>query len=275
MAMEESTLFKELQKREYDLNFYEYQLYFNRKNAEKFSNVEINNNKVNTWKFAKQLSKYVLYKYLPYPLKKYSKIETASFEACKLDEEGSYFDWGNRINYDMINDNELEIVDNKYFQCLHIEGGHVPFDYDENVNQISAEEGTYKQKVQATFKIISAFINRLKENNVYDNSIIVIMADHGEGENGRQNPILYIKGFDEKHEMNISSTPVSYEDLKDAYLVLLNDGKSEDLFKGLDPNRTRRFINNLYTEERMIEYEHIGPAGDKTNYHQTGREFNR
>ena len=274
-AFEQSELFNELQSKDYDMNFYEYQLYCNRKNAEKFSNIEIYNSNIHSVKYAKQLTKYILYKYLPYPLKKYSRIETASFDACRIDKDENYFNWSDRAVFDIINDNELEIVENKYFQCLHIEGGHVPFDYDENVNKIDVEDGTYEKKLQATLKIISVFINRLKENNVYDNSVIIIMADHGEAEHGRQNPILYIKGLNERHEMNTSSVPLSYEDLQNAYLELLNEKKTEALFQNIDVNRTRRFINNLYTEERLIEYELVGNAGDKSNYKKTGREFNR
>ena len=57
---------------------------------------------------------------------------------------------------------------------MHLEGAHVPFDIDENFNPVY--DGTYEQKILATIKLIEAFINRLKENDVYDNSVIVILA---------------------------------------------------------------------------------------------------
>ena len=274
-AFDKSVLFKTLGEKGYEMNFYEYEIYATSRNIEQFANIDIYNDKIDKVNFFKQLTKYVLFKYLPYPLKQYSKIETADFNYCKIDKDGIYFDWSDENTYNIIKNNDLENVNNKYFQIWHIEGGHVPFDYDENVNKI-LEEGTYEQKLKATLKIIDSFINRLKENNTYDNSVIVVLADHGEGINTlRQNPILYIKGIDEHHEMEISDIPVAYEDLMDAYIQLLEGYKSTELFQNIDKNRVRRVLNNQYTENRMIEYEQRGKAWDNDAFIATGREFKR
>ena len=120
------------------------------------------------------------------------------------------------------------------------------------------------------------FINRLKENNVYDNSVIIILADHGEGKDTlRQNPILYIKGINEHHEMYISDIPVAYENLIDAYISLLENKNSTELFLNLDKNRPRRVLNNLYTREIMIEWYQYGKAWDNDTFKASGREFRR
>lgn len=276
-AFNDSELLKRLKNQNYQMNFYEYQMYFDTKEAVNFANVDIYSNNIDKTKLFKQLTKYVLFKYLPYSLKQHSRIETVDFDSCKIDKDNILFDWSNDIAYNTIKNNDIEIVNNKYFQFMHIEGGHVPFDYDENVNKIPEEEGTYQKKLKATLKIIDSFINRLKENNAYDNSVIIVMADHGYwASTGRQNPILYIKGIDEHHEMQVSDIAVSYEDLCDAYLQLLEGEKSESLFKNINPNRVRRFIDNSFERgEIMIEYEQKGKAWDKSATVATGREFNR
>ena len=100
--------------------------------------------------------------------------------------------------------------------------------------------------------------------------------DFGLGNHGRQNPILYIKGIDEHHEMETSDIPVSYEDLCDAYLELLNNKKSTDLFKNIDPNRIRKFIYNGFgNEDHMVEYEQRGKAWDGQAAVETGKVFDR
>ena len=100
--------------------------------------------------------------------------------------------------------------------------------------------------------------------------------DTGFGDNGRQNPILYIKGVDEHHEMMTSTKPISYEDLCGAYLELLDDKKSIDLFENIDENRIRRFIENGFeSEDHMIEYEQRGKAWDAKASIETGRKFER
>lgn len=273
-AFNNSKLFEKLTDENYNMNFYEYEIYSNNRNFEKFENIKLYSDKINSVSFFKQFTKYILYKYLPYPLKKYSKIETASFDSCKIEDDIDYFKWSNKEAYNNLINNKLELVNDKYFQFLHIEGGHVPFDYDEDVNII--ENGTYKQKLTAVLKVISTFINRLKENNAYDNSVIIILADHGEGKDTlRQNPILYIKGINEHHEMYISDIPVAYEDLIDAYISLLENKKSTELFLNLDKNRPRRVLNNLYTREIMIEWYQYGKAWDNDTFKASGREFRR
>ena len=278
MAYNNSPLIKNLKDKEYDMNFYEREILWSDRNAAVFSNIDIYNDKVDKITFGKQLTKYVLFKYLPYPLKKYSRIETADFDICRIDEEGSYFSWRDDVAYENIKNNGINVLDKNYFQFLHIEGGHVPFDYDENVSIIPEEEGTYEQKLKATLNIIDAFIKRLKKYNVYDNSVIIVMADHGYwyNNNGRQNPFLYIKGIDEHHEMYTSDIPVSYEDLIEIYKDLLEDKKSTELLSNIDKNRVRRFLYNGFNgEDHMVEYEQRGKAWDKSATVETGREFNR
>ena len=88
--------------------------------------------------------------------------------------------------------------------------------------------GSYDDKILSTITFIEKYLNRIKESGQYDNSIIIILADHGNNGYdpiGRQNPILYIKGFDELHsEMIISDKKVSYEDLNNnQYDLILLD----------------------------------------------------
>lgn len=277
-AYENSEFLNELKEKDYKMNFYEYQMNMSSKSAKDFENIDIYGSEIDKIKLFKHLTKYALFKYLPYQLKPYSRIESVDFDSCKIDKNNELFAWDNDIAYNTIKNNELKIDENKYFQFLHIEGGHVPFNNDEYVNIIPEEEGTYRKKLKATLNIIDSFINRLKENNVYDNSVIVVMADHGYwASTGRQNPILYIKGVDENHkEMITSEIPVSYEDLVGAYIQLLDGEKTDSLFKENDPNRVRRFIENAFEyEDTMTEYEVKGKAWDSSSIYATGREFKR
>ena len=106
------------------------------------------------------------------------------------------------------------------------------------------------------------------------------MSDHGyniDGRiEGRQNPILYIKGMNEHHKMNTSDKPISQEDLINIYDDLLDGKKSTELFKDIPNKRTRRYLLYAYTKENhMVEYEQTGKAWDLETLKKTGREFNR
>ncbi len=278
-AYNESAILNKLKAEGYSLNMYEPEMVWNSRKAEEIDNVKIYNDKIDSGKFYKEYTKFALYKYLPFPLKQYSDIETMDFKKCKIESEDVFYSWTNPDVYAELREKNLELNEQNYFQFVHVEGGHVPFDNDENVNVISENEGTYDQKLKATAKIINAYLQRLKDNNVYDNSVIIVMADHGYwGSNGneRQNPILYIKGIDEHHEMNVSDIPVSYEDLSEAFIQLSNGCKTEELFRNIDKDRVRKFIyNGAGIENSMREYEVRGKAWDKSAIVDNGVKYER
>lgn len=274
-AFDNSAFFAKLDEKNYNKNFYEEELVWNSKKATDFDNVQPTARVILKKALLKQEIKYLSYKYLPFPLKAFSGIDTLNFLSTRPENDNYYwFDVDFYHNLDF----PIEKIDEKYFQFVHIEGGHVPFDVDENVNIIQDDKGTYPQKLEATMKIVSAYINRLKENNAYDNSVIIIMADHGfqyDGSN-RAHPMLYIKGINEHHhKMLVSDKQVSYEDICETFVDLLSDKKSTEIFTEI-PNsgRTRRYISNPFRlEEHMEEYELNGNAWDADALKPTGKVF--
>ena len=276
-AMNSSPLIDSLIEKQYDINIYDYELRWSTNKVKNVSNVKNKNDTLEVFRYAVHQLKYVGFKYLPYNLKKLAKIENLNFELCRKERMDDAFKWDNKIEYDIIKNNDIFKINDKMFKFIHVEGGHVPFDLDENLNKI--ENGTYEQKLKATLKLIDAYMKRLKENYVYDNSVIIVMADHGynfENTDGRQNPILYIKGINEKHDMYESNKAISYLDLIDAYKDLLDNKKSEDLFENISSTRKRKYIWYEYTKENhMVEYEQSGKAWETEKLVPTGIEYNR
>lgn len=277
-SMDESSLLNSLREKKYNINLYDQELIWFTDVGKKTSNISSDKISVDIPVFARQEVKYFIYKYFPYFLKKYSYIDTMDFNnRTKYRIKNKVFEWKNNFVYEHITNNKINKIEQPYFSFIHTEGAHVPFDMDENLNPIS--NGTYYQKIGATIKTIDAFIHRLKENDVYDNSVIIVMADHGYsfiGFEGRQNPLLLIKGIDEHHDLYYSDIPISHEDLKDAYKDLIDDKKSIDLFENISKDRKRRYMWYKYLEEdHMVEYEQFGKAWNEETLKPTGKEFNR
>ncbi len=277
-ALDNSKLLESLYNNNYDVNIYDTEILYNSKNATKIKNLTLNN-KYNFRLFANQEIKYSLFKYLPFYLKKYSHIESMDFNKTKI-VENDVFDLDDIVYYENYLEKQLVKKDDKQFKFIHIEGGHVPFNLSEDVKYIKDGAGTYDQKLEGCIKIVEKYLNKLKESNVYNNSNIIIMADHGYsfiGAEGRQNPILYIKGKNEEHKkMNISDKAISYTDLNDAYTDLLNGKKANELFKDITDKRDRRYLFYIYNQEdHMIEYTQTGKAWDLNTLVKTGKEFNR
>ena len=277
-AYNNSEFFSELFKQDYNKNFYEMDITWDDPKVLEFDNVTSAGKDINTFSFIKQSLRYILFKSLPHPLKRFSRIEEIDFNVAKSAQEYSTFDWGDVNFYQNCLHQSLEKTDQNYFQFIHIEGGHTPFDLDKNVEPISNKNGTYEEKLEATMKIIVAYLERLKTYNVYDNSTIVILADHGFWHNGtsRANPILYIKGTSEKHDHTIvSDKQVSYADLQKAFIELLSGKNSTEIFSEIPTSgRTRRFIYNGFNEEEhMYEYEQTGKAWETTSLQPTGKVY--
>ena len=128
-------------------------------------------------------------------------------------------------------------------------------------------------------KIIDKYLNYLKENNVYDNSVIIVMADHGyeyETEHTlfRQNPIFYIKGINEKHEARTSNEKVSFDYLMDIYKNLLDDKESSNALDNIDNSGPRRLLlHETYNYDHLTEYMQYGVARDYSTTIATGNKF--
>ena len=274
-AYNDSYLFDMLQDKDYEMNIYDYQIVWNGQRNYDIKNVVSSKNSfINLVSFFKQETKYILFKYVPYGLKKYSKIDTMDFDLCIEKFRRDINLVHNMINFIP----NLEITDANQFQFVHTDGAHVSFDFDENLTL--TQNGTYKQEVHGNLKLLKAFLDRLKNNKVYDNSVIVLMADHGYNEKGgnleRFNPFLAIKGVNEKHDMIISDLPVSFEDLQDAFTDLLNDKKSVDLFKNVPEKRERKVLEYTFMkEDHMVEYKTTGKANDSSKFKKTGKVFDR
>lgn len=275
-----STFFNALEKAHYNRNFYDIDsTCWHSREALKFNNIDSLGKDAKKSVFLKEELKYLLFKMLPFPLKRFSRINNMDFGRAKADLEDADFDWGDVNFYHNYLTQPVAKTDDKYFQFIHIEGGHTPFNLNENVEKIPEEEGTYEEKLKGSMKIVETYLNRLKSNGAYNNATIVILADHGFWHNGtsRVNPILYIKGVNETHDqMLVSNKQISYADLVEAFTELLKDKKSTEIFTDIPTEgRTRRYLNNSFKgEDHMQEYETTDNAWKAESLKPTGKEFN-
>lgn len=277
-AYNNSPLFSALNERDYDINLYEENLYWmGERNFDIQNGDSIYGYDMKFVGFSDQL-RYLWFKFVPYTLKRFADIQSVDFKFGAIMRSDA-FSWKNDSFYEMIKENlDIEKQQRNNFQFIHIEGAHRPFIYDENVNKVEGET-SYSDSVKATITTIRAYIDRLKANGIYDNTAIVIVADHGntdaDEEQGidllsRLNPILLIKGVNEKHELIRSDLPLIQTDLQDAFLQLLDGKQSTDLFTDIEKSRTRTVLihTNEYifteytTDGKAVEYDKFIPTGN-------------
>lgn len=278
-AFDNSAFFKVLAQEGYQRDLYDTEFTWRSNKAFDFNNVVAIDDEVSLYHLAGQEIKYALFKSLPFPLKRFSRADKLNFAATMNRESHDAFEWDNIPFYNSHLGRQADTTKNKLFQYIHLEGGHVPFDVDANMNYLpNSEGGTYPDKLEVTMKVFASYLEYLKENDAYDNATIVFLADHGfwyDGTN-RQNPILYVKGPNEEHDqMLVSDKQVSYEDLCQAFIELTDGRSSTEIFSELPTDgRVRRYLyNGFENEEVMPEYEQTGKAWDTSTFKPTGRSF--
>lgn len=279
-AIGESPLFNNLKKLGYSIDLYDAELKIGYKESKnQFENTSNNRKAIKSYTgFAKDVISLGGIKYAPFLLKRFCYREDGDYNKNIETTDEKLFSWNDKQFYDDLNNTVINKTETKQFKFIHLEGAHVPFKYDENLNY--TKDGTYKKSVMATLTLIDKYINVLKENDIYNNSTILIMADHGyeDGDDsgmGRQNPALFIKQKNEQHDFRISSIPVSYEDLQSVYSRLLEGKSGDELFDYKETDsRERRYIFFQYGKENnMQEYIQTGSASDNSTMIPTGNIY--
>ena len=287
-----SPLFNTLQERGYNMELYDSELYMDDDVAAMFSNIHRVDLKLSSYTgFAKPLLKLIGFRYAPFELKKKCTFKTAAFAELITVENIS--EKLSSSELDHIFKGQLDTAgittedSSKKFKFIHLNGAHVPYIYDKEMNIINEWDGTYEQSTQATLFGAMDYVEQLRESGAYDNTTIIVMSDHGFNGNLAQNgdatwmrqcAMLLVKGRNEHHDtMQISQAPISFEDLQEAYVRLLDGEQSDSVFDWKEGDlRERRFLRYSFLDDsHMQEYMQTGYASDMDTMILTGREYNR
>jgi hypothetical protein len=287
-AFTDSPLFDTLETQGYRLGLYEAEAPSNNK-MYRFENIHSNNTYFNSIIATIKIQiKLMGIRYMPYDLKKYCKMYLGDIPRLRKYENGysglEFYD-SNQQFYGDTNELPITLTEDKCFKFIHLEGAHLPYKYDKEMNVYNDSSSTYTGNVEACMTILTAYLQKLKDNDVYDNTAIIIMSDHGynsaefDAAEGRQHAILLAKGFNECHDtLNISSAPVSHEEFIDMAERLLNGSNGAEItdYKEGD-TRTRKymFFDTHNESDTIYEYLQTGSADDMDTLTPTGNIIKR
>lgn len=182
--------------------------------------------------------KMVAFKYLPHYLKKSFVTYTGDLDAFRRD--GAYSASNDFAFYEKLLKDGIELQENKVFKIVHLFGTHPPYTMDSNIQRV--EETTVLEQAKGVLKILNHLFKQLKENDVYDKSTIIILADHGDPNSWAQNPLFMVKDYDSSGKLEISDVPISYEDMPAIFNSAINDVSVNDfLSTARSADRTRKF----------------------------------
>lgn len=247
-------------------------------------------------KLSKNMYKYVLFRYLPHFLK--SNFVPSSQEFIKIKtqdhlseyKEKTYFLDDVELNKELVKNGATATQDKNVFKFYQINGVHYPYDttqeieYDESkeYGRKSSNVRRFNEEV-ATINLLSNYVEELKKTGAYDNTTIILLADHGF--DNRFWTTLLVKKANANHDFEINSAPISLlEDLKPTILNIATNSKDygKDFFDYTEGEaRTREVYDYTYQTNGENSYKVLskmvfqteGFAEEKDKFYMISEEY--
>jgi len=185
------------------------------------------------------------------------------------------------------------------FKFIHLEPPHIPVKLDKECQYVEIGIDTrtsFKGQATCALKLAIRMINTLKTLGVYDNSIIVIQADHGSHQSlhleefsdkqasfprPRGLPMLLVKKVNARGKLKVSDAPIILSDLAQ---TIASEFDLEETFPGRsifdieDNERRIRYYQTFITPWRSMGWEKIlvqGHAWNAESWSPTGQLYIR
>lgn len=259
-AYAHTNLYEKLQKHNYDVRLYTTDQFV----SDAFFTKYINNaNSVQLTissksGLLKKLYQFVGYRQFPMIIKNQFYLYSGEFDQFKTSNTVTPYtvddaDFIRRFREDGISLQE----DKNAFKLYHLFGAHPPYTLDEN-GYLHDNGTSQAQQIEGVFKVVRDYIHAMKEQDLYDKSTILIVADHG-AVDIYQNPMLLIKS--ENHtqdQLEIRHAPVSFKNILptlSSAIDGINDEQERSLFE-------------IDEEEQVTRYQVASPALVKQYYQQ-------
>ncbi len=197
--------------------------------------------------------------------------------------------------------NGSSIIDKNCFSFFHLDGAHVPFNFDEDGNYIAnpkENKDSYKGKYIYSLKLTKLFLDYLMSKEIYDNSLIIILGDHGASSGAIENnrPILAekVRGsalfmMKRPNETNVTlrekSSKISAFDIEKTILEIMNvdskniSGDSIDSIKESEERLRKFYYHGFGSKDRLnylptiYEYSVSGVLKENNSWRLTGKLF--
>lgn len=261
-AWNNSTIYPDLTAENFDVGIYTNNLYISPQQSKILMNwpsekERSDTNKINNvGGLIRLYYKMVAFKYLPHYMKKPFVTYTGDLDVFINDE--IYSESNDFAFYNKLAEDGIKLQKNKIFKIVHLYGAHPPYTMDSNMQRV--QESTVGEQGIGILKILNNLFGQLKQKGVYDNSTIIILADHGDPNFWAQNPIFMIKDQNDSGKFKISDVPVSYEDLPEIYASAIS-GVSVNNYISTSylVDRTRKFCYYDWFAEGDWDKDNLPP----------------
>lgn len=230
----------------------------------------------------------VMLKYFPDFVKPYLWMDGTEFEYWKtIDSQHKPYTVDNLIFKEGLESQGiLQGEDEKQIKFIHLNGSHYPYEMNENAERVEEDSVTAVQCARGALRIVQEYLDELKKSGSYDNSAVIITADHGYYWDGvLTNPVFMAKPPKASGELVVNNAPVCQGDFAPTVLELVGLNKDYAYGKSafdIEQNSQRdRYFYQYYLQERsnvgevfrLIEYKIGAESNNPLNYKLTDVEY--
>jgi len=232
------------------------------------------------------LSKMTICRCFPDGFKPIFWLNGTEFDVLKVGDDANLWVEDNSWFRDNIAKHDrFDIVGGKTLKYIHINGTHYPYSLDETGDDYLFGEVTAKQCAEGVMTIVLKYLDKLKVSGTYDNTNIIITADHGYYWDGvLTSPAFVIKPAYATGYMQINHAPVSQDNFAPTIMGLFGEDASdfgESVFDIKEDDIRERYFYQYYLSERdndddnfrLIEYKLNGNANVRDDYKLTDVEY--
>jgi len=179
-----------------------------------------------------------------------------------------------------------EQADAPAFRFIHLLGSHRPYVIDENGVDIGYGKSTRDKQARGSMRMVGDYLDQLKKLGVYDQTTIIITADHGNYYHistplkEPATPIMLVKPANAPDKpLETSDVAVAAGDTMPTVLTALGADVGEygvPMWELTDPDRARIYLMTTSDgshDQEILEYEISGDALDMANWKLTGRSW--
>lgn len=277
-----NTLYETLRANDFSIGVYTEDKFLN-KVTKMYANVDTGEYYVNdNCLFASKIFELVAFNYMPHQLKRYFNLDTGEFDQLKgTISDGGAYSADVQGNYAYLVENGISVSGRgNCFRLYHTEGVHAHYTFGKNL--ISEPGATYSvyDEAEGNCTFLKTYFDQMKEKGIYDNSTIIVMADHGHYDYS-QNPLFMIKNAGDTDEFSVSEEKMSFEYLHNILVFLVNGERvTEEYIRDCGEGKERYYL--YYTWDDSWDSDYLpklqemyvdGYAGDVDNLHMTGKEY--
>lgn len=280
-SWDEAFMLSELKQKGFDTRILTDARYFGKNAYSLVDNLSKQKSKIKPFGLLKCMMRLSAYRCMPNVLKQPFNFDTTMINTYSINGD-SHYTYNDEEFYNRFKKEGIQTSDSKgCLRIYHLDGTHPPYSYNREYEN-TGKTTTIVEVTEGVLTMLNNFMQEMKASGVYDNSIIIITADHGEPEpdglTKATTPVFCIKPMnsDDSKSYEVSKAPISQENYEATIMKALGfdatlyGTSAYDASTEQGSNRFYYYEDNSSDDTKLVEYKIESPASDFNNWIKTG-----